>query len=221
MFTGLIQEVGVVVDWISSTRLKVNCKKVLKDVELGDSIAINGVCLTVVAYNHQQNTCEFDVSQETQSRWNQAAVKPGRLVNLEKSLRVGDKIGGHFVLGHVDCTARIHVFERQGDFWLLRLEIPENQLPYIIPKGSLAVDGISLTINDFSRNMVDFMIVPHTWEQTNLRERQVDGYVNIEADVLGKYVARQLKCGSDNSETSDEVSIQTLVNAGFIGEAGQ
>ena len=139
---------------------------------------------------------------------------------MEKSLRVGDKIGGHFVLGHVDCIARIHLFEKQGAFWLLKLDIPSQQLPYIIPKGSLAVDGISLTINDFSDNLVDLMIVPHTWEQTNLKERQVDDYVNIEADVLGKYVSRQLQFGSRNSETSDGVNMQTLMNAGFIKDAG-
>lgn len=220
MFTGLIQEVGTVVEWTSPVRLKISCYKTLDNVELGDSIAVNGVCLTVVDFNKTQSTCEFDVSQETQSRWNHKAVQSGRLINLEKSLRVGDKIGGHFVLGHVDCIARIHLFEKQGDFWLLKLDIPSQQLPYIIPKGSLAVDGISLTINDFSDNLVDLMIVPHTWEQTNLKERQVDDYVNIEADVLGKYVSRQLQFGSRNSETSDGVNMQTLMNAGFIKDAG-
>ncbi len=220
MFTGLIQEVGTSVEWVSPIRLKIKCEKTLENVALGDSIAVNGVCLTVVDFDKRANTCEFDVSQETQSRWNQKAVQPGSLLNLEKSLLVGDKIGGHFVLGHVDCIARIHLFEKQGDFWLLKLDIPENQLQYIIPKGSLAIDGISLTINDYSNNLVDFMIVPHTWEQTNLRERQVDDYVNIEADVLGKYVSRQLQCANTGSEASDEVDMQTLMNAGFVKDVG-
>ncbi len=221
MFTGLIQEVGVVKDWVSTTRLVVSCNKVLEDVELGDSVAVNGVCLTVVNFSHHQKTCEFDVSHETQSRWNQKSVLSGQLVNLERSLKVGDKVGGHFVLGHVDCTSRIHVFEQQGEFWLLRLEIPQQQLPYIIPKGSLAVDGISLTINSFSGNMVDFMIVPHTWEKTSLRERQVDDYVNIEADVLGKYVARQLKFKNDDFEAAGDLNLKTLADAGFISSVGQ
>ena len=220
MFTGLIQEVGTVVDWTSPVRLKINCRKSLHDVELGDSIAVNGVCLTVVDFNKTQNTCEFDVSHETQSRWNQKTVQSGRLINLEKSLRVGDKIGGHFVLGHVDCIARIHLLEKQGNFWLLRLDIPKEQLPYIIPKGSIAVDGISLTINDFSDNLIDLMIVPHTWEQTSLKDRQVDDYVNIESDVLGKYVSRQLQFGSRDSGASDGVNFQTLMNSGFIKDSG-
>ena len=215
MFTGLIQEVGKVLQWLTPHRLQIHCKECLTDVNIGDSIAVNGVCLTVVSFNKDHEICEFDVSSETQSRWNHAAVVAGKLVNLERSLKVGDKIGGHFVLGHVDDVARVSRLELNGDFWLLQLVIPKSQLPYIIPKGSMAVDGISLTINSFQEDLIDFMIVPHTMQHTNLSERQVDDHVNIESDVLGKYVSRQLQFRTDSTENSNGVNLESLLQAGF------
>lgn len=215
MFTGLIQEVGRVVQWLSPHRLQINCEACLLDVSQGDSIAVNGVCLTVVFFDKLHQICEFDVSAETQSRWNQSAIEAGRLVNLERSLRVGDKIGGHFVLGHVDGIAKVTRLELLGEFWLLQLEMPESQLPYVIPKGSLAVDGISLTINHFSGRYLEFMIVPHTMQNTNLSERRVDDHVNIESDVLGKYVARQLQFRDDRSDSVHGISLEMLSKAGF------
>ena len=167
---------------------------------MGDSIAVNGCCLTVVARRAIRageskaagaGTClAFDLLQETWDRTNLSAVKPGSAVNLERSLVAGDRLGGHFVTGHIDGTGKIRTWERRGRDYILEITAPAAIARYMVFKGSVAVDGISLTVADVFRGGFRIWIIPHTYEVTALSERLVGDVVNLEADMLGKYVER-------------------------------
>lgn len=215
MFTGLIEEVGKIGSWESESSLHIQCSKVLDGVELGDSIAVNGVCLTVVKAD--KSGFWADVSRETRNRWCDQKIVPGALVNLERSLRMGAKLGGHFVLGHVDGKARVVRFEQEGQFHLLELELSSDCYNYLVPKGSLAVDGISLTINSVDACRCSLMIVPHTISNTNLQTCRVDDNVNIEADILGKYVERQLQ-GMVETSRESSINSELLSKFGYVSE---
>ena len=203
MFTGLVEEMGTVrriEPRDSSVRLWVDARVTAKGARLGDSIAVNGCCLTVVARRAIRageskaagaGTClAFDLLQETWDRTNLSAVKPGSAVNLERSLVAGDRLGGHFVTGHIDGTGKIRTWERRGRDYILEITAPAAIARYIVFKGSVAVDGISLTVADLFRGGFRIWIIPHTYEVTALRERLVGDVVNLEADMLGKYVER-------------------------------
>ena len=192
MFSGLVEEVGRVEELkLLSGGAKLTVKSTLKDVKIGDSIAVNGVCLTVV--DIQNDTLSFDLSQETLSRSNLKLLKKGDPVNLERALRVGDRIGGHFLQGHVDFTSKVLVFSQRGSHWELKIHIPEDYREYVVEKGSIGIDGISLTINYVEQDAVSINIIPHTYERTNLRRRKVGDLVNVELDILGKYVINYVK----------------------------
>jgi riboflavin synthase len=203
MFTGLVEETGTVrriEPKDASVRLWVDARVTAKGSRLGDSIAVNGCCLTVVARRAIRakgskagvaGTClAFDLLQETWDRTNLSAVKPGSAVNLERSLAAGDRLGGHFVTGHIDGTGKIRTWERRGRDHILEITAPAAIGRYIVFKGSVAVDGISLTVAEVFRGGFRIWIIPHTHEVTALRERQVGDVVNLEADMLGKYVER-------------------------------
>ena len=192
MFSGLVEEVGRVEELkLLSGGAKLTVKSTLKDVKIGDSIAVNGVCLTVV--DIQNDTLSFDLSQETLSRSNLKLLKKGDPVNLERALRVGDRIGGHFLQGHVDFTSKVLVFSLRGSHWELKIHIPEDYREYVVEKGSIGIDGISLTINYVEQDAVSINIIPHTYEKTNLKHRKVGDLVNVELDILGKYVINYVK----------------------------
>jgi len=199
MFTGLVEETGVVnrvEPGETSVRLWVDAQVAAQGARLGDSIAVNGCCLTVVAKRAIRRggktgaRLAFDLLQETWDRTNLSAVKPGSAVNLERSLAAGDRLGGHFVTGHIDGTGRIRIWERRGRDHVLEITAPAAICRYIVFKGSVAVDGISLTVAGVFRGGFRIWIIPHTFEVTALRERQVGDVVNLEADMLGKYVER-------------------------------
>jgi len=199
MFTGLVEETGVVnrvEPGENSVRLWVDAQVAAQGARLGDSIAVNGCCLTVVAKRAfrrggKTGAClAFDLLQETWDRTNLSAVKPGSAVNLERSLAAGDRLGGHFVTGHIDGTGRIRTWERRGRDHVLEIAAPAAICRYIVFKGSVAVDGISLTVAGVFRGGFRIWIIPHTFEVTALRERGVGDVVNLEADMLGKYVER-------------------------------
>jgi len=203
MFTGLVEETGTVrcvEPKDDSVRLWVDARVTAKGARLGDSIAVNGCCLTVVARRAIRaggskaagaGAClAFDLLQETWDRTNLSAVKPGSAVNLERSLAAGDRLGGHFVTGHIDGTGTIRTWERRGRDHILEITAPAAIRRYIVFKGSVAVDGISLTVADVFRGGFRIWIIPHTYEVTALRERLVGDVVNLEADMLGKYVER-------------------------------
>lgn len=194
MFTGIIEETGRVEYFerqAAAWRLRVAANKALKDVALGDSIAVNGCCLTVVKFD--AGGLEFDVLEETRRLTSLSAVAAGGaggVVNLETSLRFGGKMGGHFVTGHVDGLGVIEVFEPRGADRYLRVRAPEGLGRYLIHKGSIAIDGISLTVAETTGDTLAVWLIPHTVEVTNLAGKKAGDPVNLEFDLLGKYVEK-------------------------------
>lgn len=201
MFTGIIVETGTV-ERIKPTpksiEITIRGRKALRALKLGDSLAVNGCCLTVVklATRGRKRLARFDLLQESWRRTNLQFASPGALVNLEPSLRANGELGGHFVTGHVDGLGRIVRWERAGQDHVLDIEAPADVRRYIVFKGSVAVDGISLTVAAVTKKGFRIWIIPHTFEVTALRERKVGDYVNLEADILGKYVERFLSARS-------------------------
>ncbi|NPA14204.1 MAG: riboflavin synthase [Aquificae bacterium] len=192
MFTGLVEDVGKVVNLLlgsTNSRLKVQTN--LKDIQIGDSVAVNGACLTVVKI--EGNTLTFDLSEETLKRTNLKWLKPNDLVNLERALTPSKPLGGHIVQGHVDTLGKITKLQKRGEHYLLQVEFEEEFLPYVVEKGSIAVDGISLTINKVLPKGVEINVIPHTFQNTNLKTRKEGDWVNLEFDILGKYVVNYLK----------------------------
>jgi riboflavin synthase len=195
MFTGLVEETGVVRSvepGDEAIRLRVQAKVCAGDVRLGDSVAINGCCLTVVERRAGRGgaVLAFDLLRETWERTNLSSVTAGSKVNLERSLAVGQRLGGHFVTGHIDGTGTITAWERRGNDHVLEIAAPRDVRRYVVFKGSVAVDGISLTVAAVTRGGFRIWIIPHTHEVTALNERKVGDRVNLEADMLGKYVER-------------------------------
>jgi len=192
MFTGIIEELGYVaaLDYKETgARLTVECSTILHDAAIGASIAVNGACVTAVELGTQ--TFSADLAPETLKRTNLGDLTPGSRVNLERPLRANSRLDGHFVLGHVDATAEIASIEALGDDnWWLRILILEELTRYVVSKGSLAVDGISLTVAEIEGNLVGFTIIPHTFEHTTLRKYGPGSRVNIEVDILAKHVEK-------------------------------
>ena len=194
MFTGMVEEIGVVqgVDrLLPSVRFKILAKIVLEELEEGDSITVNGVCLTAVSPAASDFT--VDVSPETVRMTNLGGLKAGDPVNLERAMRIMDRIGGHLVSGHVEGTGQVRERRQEGNAVVLTLEAPPEILKYCIRKGSVAVDGVSLTINDLSERSFSVSIIPHTAEVTTLGLKGVGAVVNLESDLIGKYIERLLK----------------------------
>ncbi|MSR43163.1 MAG: riboflavin synthase [Pedosphaera sp.] len=195
MFTGIIEETGVVESarpMSRAIRLSVRAKVCARGLRVGDSLAVNGCCLTVVKLTPKGRAklVHFDLLKETWERTNLQSVRAGSLVNLERSLEAGGRMGGHFVTGHIDGRGKIVRWERQGKDHLLEIAASAEVMRYIIFKGSVAVDGISLTVAVVESGKFRIWIIPHTLESTALRERAVGDTVNLEADILGKYVER-------------------------------
>ncbi len=191
MFTGLVEEVGKVL-WIRAsergTELQIAAPRMAESVRTGDSIAVNGCCLTVTAHRAGQIT--FDLLQETLDRTNLNQARPESRVNLERSLSAGGRLGGHFVQGHIDCAARILSFEPQGQDFRLEIELPNGFAQYVAGQGSIAVNGISLTVAEVLPKSFAVWIIPHTKRSTNLQDAQAGDRANIEFDILAKYVER-------------------------------
>lgn len=193
MFTGIVEETGQVVAFeprAEAWSLTVAARVALEDLAPGDSIAVNGCCLTAVEWD--ERTLRFDLLEETRRLTNFWKLKPGARVNLERSLRFGGKVGGHFVTGHIDAQGEIEAFEARGKDYYLRVRVPAGLTRYIVHKGSIAVDGISLTIAEVTGNAFAVWIIPHTRAVTNLSEKQVGDPLNLEFDLLGKHVEKLL-----------------------------
>jgi riboflavin synthase len=189
MFTGIIEEVGRVA--AAGARVRIQCLKVLEDTKEGASIAVNGVCLTAVDVQPDGFWC--DLSPETLARTNLGALREGSLVNLERPTAVGDRLSGHIVQGHVDGTAEFLALAPLGDGnWLLTVRIPRDLGRYMIHKGSVTLDGVSLTIASLESDIAGVAIIPHTYENTVMREYRAGAAVNVEVDVIGKYVEKLL-----------------------------
>jgi riboflavin synthase len=191
MFTGLIEEVGTVTSTRErerSKQLQIVAPRIAKKIRPGESVAVNGCCLTLSAHRGDQLT--FDLLEETLDRTNLKMLRRGSGVNLERALRADDRFGGHFVQGHVDCTSRVISFEQIGGDHCLEIELPAEFARYVACKGSIAIDGISLTIAEVSPMSFVVWIIPHTKRHTNLDHAEAGTLVNLEFDILAKYVER-------------------------------
>lgn len=193
MFTGIVEETGRIVSFrpeAEAWRLVVAASAARQDAALGDSIAVNGCCLTIAHLAGEQ--LHFDVLEETRRLTNFGDFRPDAVVNLERSLRFGGKVGGHFVTGHIDATGEIVALEARGKDHYLRVRVPAGFTRYIVHKGSIAIDGISLTIADVTNDEFAVWLIPHTMLATNLHARRVGERVNLEFDLLGKHVEKLL-----------------------------
>jgi riboflavin synthase len=193
MFTGIVEQLGEVAEikpTSAGLRLRLTTD-LAPDLELGESLAVNGVCLTVVSAG--ADGVHMDVSPETIRVSALGSLKRGSVVNLERSLRADTRISGHFVQGHVDATGTIEDIRRDGDSWWMTVKFPSAHAGLIVRKGSIAVDGISLTVAGVDDKRFDVQIIPFTWQQTNLRTMKVNDAVNLEFDLIGKYVLRAME----------------------------
>ena len=193
MFTGLIEEVGKVIAAHASdrgTQLQIAAPQIAKEICTGDSVAVNGCCLTLSARSGNQLT--FDLLQETTNRTNLKMLPPGASVNLERPLSAEGRIGGHFVQGHIDCASRIVDFKKRGTDHRLEVELPDEFAHYVVSKGSIAMNGISLTVAEVSSKSFVVWIIPYTKTHTNLDRAKAGDLLNLEFDILAKYVERML-----------------------------
>jgi len=214
MFTGIIENKGNVlkVEYRGQEkRLTLRIPMDLTDLKLGDSININGVCLTVAEKRGQ--TIELDLSLETLEKTILGELKEGDKLNLERALRLTDRLGGHIVTGHIDGIGVIVEKRRERDFFGLRIRIPQAISRYVVQKGSIAIDGISLTVNECQGEEIQITLIPYTLEKTTLIEKRVGDRVNVEADILGKYVEKMLDRGVGKSE---RVDLSFLREHGFV-----
>jgi riboflavin synthase len=215
MFTGIILGRGTVAGHRSvrgGLVFDIEAGFAIDDPQEGESIAVNGVCLT--AYNISANRFSADVSPETLSRSTLGDLNITRKVNLERALRLSDRLGGHIVSGHVDCVAQLIDRKNRGDFTILNFTVPPEQDKYIIEKGSITVDGISLTVNECSRGKFSVSIIPQTMQVTTLGELKNGGRVNIEVDMIGKYVEKLL------GEKSGSEQDGAVISRGYLAEKG-
>ena len=203
MFTGLVECMGTVVDIADESpgvRLRIDAGLVADDAVLGASIAINGCCLTVVAV--EDSILEFEAGSETLSRTNLGSLEIGNNVNLERSLKVGDRLGGHYVTGHIDTTGTVSERMDNKDWSTIWFNLPRSWAKLLVEKGSVAVDGVSLTVVDVESERFSVALIPHTLEVTTLGQRHTGDVVNLETDLLAKYVQRQLE---PHDQTTDSV----------------
>ncbi len=218
MFTGIIEHLGTI-DVLElkpdGGRVSIHAPSVGPSLVVSNSIAVNGCCLTVVDLHHSRFSA--DLSGETIRKTSfgaaGASLKQGARVNLEQPLTAGKEFGGHFVLGHVDTIGRVTHLTPEGENWWLGVQVPEEFARYVVPKGSITIDGISLTVARWQNNVAEVAVIPYTYEHTNIRDRQPDDAVNLEGDVLGKYVERHLEARRSSSHS--KLSVSELVEQGF------
>ncbi len=193
MFTGIIEEIGTIIDVIpigTGKHLRIYASASSQELKIHDSVSVNGVCLTVVSRDAEE--FEVDVVEETIKKTTLGSFAIGDHINIELPLRYHDRLHGHMVLGHVDTVGIITQIERQVSSWLFSIELPPQYMKYIIPVGSIAVDGVSLTIAYEENNIIRISIIPHTWENTIYKFYDIGDKVNLEFDIIGKYVERML-----------------------------
>jgi len=220
VFTGIIKETGTIkqiTDKGQDIEFEVISSVLIKDVKTGDSIAINGICLTVKSFDGDSFT--FDVSSSTLAHTNLAELKTGDKVNLEDSLTPSDKLGGHFVSGHIDCTAKVICIEKTGRAYEITFDLPSEAAPFITERGSVAIDGISLTVTEVAGDSFKVVIIPHTFENTILGNKSTGSSVNIEVDMIARYIANYLNNKNNKQKISgekDRILKEKLEKYGFI-----
>ncbi|MGE5328106.1 MAG: riboflavin synthase [Deltaproteobacteria bacterium] len=216
MFTGIVQELGIIksINFSGSVnKLKIECPITIKGVKPGDSIAVNGVCLTVC--NMGETWFEADVMPETMRKTSLANLKASSRVNIEPALRVGDKLGGHLVTGHIDGTGLIKEIRKEQNAVWMNFQLAPELLKYIISKGSIAIDGISLTVAEVDFSSCSVSLIPVTFAGTVLGEKRVGDIVNIECDMIGKYIEKLAAYGDKNTSGGKGLNIDFLSENGF------
>ena len=195
MFTGIVEGIGTVnkISKITKNRsaieMTIDLGKQVKGLKIGQSVALNGVCLTATKLS--KSKCIFEMIEETTKKTDLGNLKVGGVVNIERSLKAGDRLEGHFVLGHVDGVGKIKKILKKPKEVQIHFEVPKNLAKYIVKKGSIAIDGISLTVVDIKKTLASVSLIPHTIEITNFHTKKVGDKVNIETDILGKYILKQ------------------------------
>jgi riboflavin synthase len=220
MFTGIIEHSGTI-ETLELTadggRVPVHAPSLAPSLAVSNSIAVNGCCLTVVDLRNSRFTA--DLSGETIGKTSFGAksgeLKKGTRVNLEQPLTTGKEFGGHFVLGHVDTIGHVTHLEPEGENWWFGVEVPADFARYVVPKGSITIDGISLTVARWHNNVAEAAIIPYTYEHTNIRDRKPGDAVNLEGDVIGKYVERYLQAGHFTQRHESQLTVARLMEEGF------
>ncbi len=217
MFTGLIEEVGAITSVTpmgDSIRLEIQASLILEGIKIGDSISVDGCCLTVESFD--ESSFSLYASPETMKKTTLGDRQTGDAVNLERALLPTTRLGGHFVSGHVDATGTFEVAEEIDNSWRVRVNAPDTILRYCIDKGSVAIDGISLTIVDLDSTGFDLWIIPETWKNTTLQFRKPGDRVNLESDMIGKYTIKHLENQMNNSDLDErDQRLRNLLNEGW------
>jgi riboflavin synthase len=220
MFTGIIEHIGTIESLSlqgDGGRVTIHAPSVAPVLAVSNSIAVNGCCLTAVSRDNERFSA--DLSGETIRRTSFGAsadgLKTGSRVNLEQSLTAGKEFGGHFVLGHVDGIGRVTHLRSEGESWWYGVQVPEEFARYVVPKGSITIDGISLTIARWHHRIAEIAVIPYTYEHTNLRDRKQGDAVNLEGDVLGKYVERHLEARDAAVSAPSRITLARLSEEGF------
>ena len=208
MFTGIIEELGKILS-ITQDKITVECGTVVEGTNLGDSIAVNGVCLTVTKL--VPNGFVADISPETNRITTLGKLQKGNFVNLERAMKADGRFGGHMVSGHIDGIGNVLSLKNNGDFYNLKIELDKNQSKYVVKKGSIAINGISLTIAEVIGNIIDLAIIPHTYKNTNIQDLENSDVVNIEVDITAKYIEKFLS----TSDNKSRISLEFLQEHGF------
>lgn len=217
MFTGIIEEIGEIENILRGSQsavLHIRCHKVLRDAKVGDSIAVNGVCLTVTTIGEHGYTA--DVMTETLDRSSLGDLRRGSRVNLERAMPADGRFGGHIVAGHIDGTGKILSISRDEMAVWYKIRASSEILRYVVEKGSIAIDGISLTVAKVSEQDFSVSVIPHTQANTVLAERDVGDRVNLETDIIGKYVEKLCRPGEGEDRNKDRISMELLKNNGFV-----
>ncbi len=218
MFTGIIEHLGTITSLDLHNHgghLTIDAPTLANSLIVSNSIAVNGCCLTIVSVNGSRFSADLsgETLQKTSFGANEGGLHEGANVNLEQPLTAGKEFGGHFVLGHIDTTGRVAHLTPDGEGWRFGIEVPEDFVRYIVPKGSITIDGISLTIANWHDPVAEIAVIPYTYEHTNIRHLRPGAAVNLEADILGKYIERYLDARSEKRKPA--LKIHELIEQGF------
>jgi len=221
MFTGIIEHFGTIESLTAGEaggRVTVHAPTLAGSLAISNSIAVNGCCLTVVSLENDRFSADLsgETVRKTSLGAGAAGLRQGVRVNLEQPLTAGKEFGGHFVLGHVDTTGQVTSLQPEGENWWYAVRVPADFAPYVVPKGSITIDGISLTVARWSDNVAAIAVIPYTYEHTNIRDRKPGDAVNLEGDILGKYVERYLAARtSATAEAPSALTVASLTEQGF------
>ena len=220
MFTGIIEHTGAIEALALNDdggRVTIHAPSVAPSLAVSNSIAVNGCCLTIVDLHNGRLSADLsgETIRKTSFGANGGELKKGARVNLEQPLTAGKEFGGHFVLGHVDTIGRVSHLTPEGENWWFGVEVPEEFARYVVPKGSITIDGISLTVARWYDNIAEVAVIPYTYKQTNIRDRKPGDAVNLEGDILGKYVERYLQARDVKPSADSPLTVARLVEEGF------